>query len=211
MEKNFSKREMNKARHRDAILDTAEKLFAANGYENTSIDEIARGAGLTKRTLYQYFLSKEDLFYAVALKGGKKLTSDYEEAFGRGRDALDKIRRGNEAYLQFFQNDLGMFRILNYQPANQQNCAASPNFHEIELLNANRLRLYAQLVEEGSADGSINPELDARKAVFFVFFAAFSLLYTLSSADKSMLEMLGLDEDDFLKFSFDLLVSAIKK
>jgi AcrR family transcriptional regulator len=210
MEKNFSKREMNKTRRREAILNAAEKLFAEKGFENTAIDDVAKGAGLTKRTLYQYFLSKEDLFYAVALKGGKKLTFDYEEAFKRGRDALDKIRRGNEAYLQFFQNDLRMFRILNYQPANRQNCAASPNFSEMQLLNANRMRLYAQLVEEGSADGSINPNLDARKAVFFAFFAAFSLLYTISSTDRNVMNILGLDENDFLRFSFDLLADALK-
>lgn len=210
MGKNSSKREMNKARRREAILDAAEKLFAEKGYENASIEGIAGGAGLTKRTLYQYFISKEDLFFAVALKGGKELTRGYEEAFARGRDALEKIRRGNQAYLQFYRENLGMFRILNYQPANLQNCAASPHCREMEALNANRLRHYADLVAEGEADGSINPRLDMRKAVFFAFFAAFSMLYTVSSMDKGVWEMMGVEEDAFLRFSFDLLADALK-
>lgn len=210
MEKKFSKRELNKTHNKAAIIEAAEKLFIKKGFENTSIDDVAKEAGLTKRTLYQYFLSKEDLFYAVAVKGGKLLTFAYENAFDEGKTALEKIRQGNMAYLQFYEDYLGMFRILNYQPANQQNCAASPHFREIELLNANRMRHFANLMEEGKADGSINPNLDMKKAVFFAFFSAFSLLYTVSSTDKSVWNMLQLDENEFLRFSFDLLTDALK-
>jgi AcrR family transcriptional regulator len=210
MEEIISKRESNKTQHRAAILDAAEKLFLQKGFENASIDDVAKEARLTKRTLYQYFISKEDLFYAVALKGGRLLTLAYEEAFNKGKTALDKIRQGNQAYLQFYQEYLGMFRILNYQPANQRNSAASPHFREMELLNANRMRHFANLMEEGRADGSIKPSLDMRKAVFFAFFAAFSMLFTVSSTDKSMWVMIGLDENEFLKFSFDLLTDALR-
>jgi AcrR family transcriptional regulator len=210
MEKIISKRELNKTHHKAAIMDAAEKLFMQKGFENTSIDEVAKEARLTKRTLYQYFISKEDLFYAVALKGGRQLTFIYENAFGQGQNALDKIRQGNQAYLQFYQDYLGMFRILNYQPANQKNCAASPNFLEMGMLNANRMRHYANLVDEGRSDGSINPGLDTRKAVFFAFYAAFSLLFTVSSTDKSMWAMLQLDENEFLRFSFDMIADALR-
>lgn len=210
MEKNQSKREWNKTQHKAAILDAAEKLFLQKGFENTSIDDVAKSAKLTKRTLYQYFLSKEDLFYAVALKGGRQLTYVYERAFDQADTALDKIRQGNNAYLQFYQEFLGMFRILNYQPANQQNCAASPHFREMEMLNVNRMMHYAKLVEEGKSDGSINPGLDTKKAVFFAFFSAFSLLFTVSSTDKSVWDMMQLDENEFLRFSFDLFANALK-
>lgn len=197
-------------RHKAAILDAAENLFIQNGFENTSIDDVAKGARLTKRTLYQYFMSKEDLYFAVALKGGKILTNVYEKAFVHARNALDKIHLGNMAYLQFYKDYPGLFRILNYQPANQQNNAASTNFQELEMLNANRMRHFASLVAEGKADGSINPGLDTTKAVFFAFYSAFSLLYTVSSTDKGIWNILGFDEGDFLRFSFDLFTSALK-
>lgn len=210
MERNISKRERNKKQHRAAILDAAETLFTEKGFENTSIDDVAKAAKLTKRTLYQYFLSKEDLFYAIAVKGGRLLTDAYEKAFGQGTSALDKIRRGNMAYLDFYREHMDMFRVLNYQPANRQNCAASPHFREIEQLDANRMRHFAHLMEESRADGSINPGLDMRKAVFFAFFSAFSMLYTVSSTDKGVWAAMGIDEDEFLRFSFDLFTEALK-
>lgn len=210
MEKNFSKREQNKTQHKTAIVEAAEKLFLANGFDNTSIDDVAKAAKLTKRTLYQYFTSKEDLYFSVALKGARILTAAYEEGLERGGTALEKIRLANEVYLQFYRDYFGLFRILNYQPSNQANNLASPHFREMMTIDAIRMRHYAELVDEGGEDGSINPNLDTRKAVFFAFFSAFSLLYAVSATGAAALSAMGLDEQDFLKFSFDLLANALK-
>lgn len=210
MESFQSKREQNKVQKKTSFLDAAEKLFMQKGFEHTSIDEVAKEAGLTKRTLYQYFLSKEDLFYAVVLKGARLLTANYEEAMKKGENALEKIRLANQVYLQFYMDYLGMFRLLNYQPANRQNLEASPHYREMGMIDGTRMMHYMNLVNDGKADGSINPDLDTRKAVFFAFFSAFSMLFAVSSSDKSMWDMIGLNEDEFLRFSFDLLADALK-
>ena len=210
MENILSKRESNKAVKKALFIDAAEKLFIQNGFENTSIDEVAKEAGLTKRTLYQYFVNKEDLFFAVALKGAWKLTTAYEEALGGGDTALEKIQLANQAYLQFYTDYLGLFRILNYQPANQENCAASPNYRELEMISGIRMKHFMDLMGRAKADGSINPNLDKKKAVFFAFFTAFSLLFTASSTDKSMWKIMELDENEFIRFCFDLLIGALK-
>ncbi len=203
-----SKRQLNKIEKQTSLIDAAERLFTEKGFENTLIDEVAKEAGLTKRTLYQYFESKEDLFYAVAVKGVKKLLFMYEEAMRKGKTALEKIRYGNQAYLQFYLEDLKMFRLLNYRPANRNNCESSPHFKELEVLDSIRMKYYVELVAEGKADGSINPNLDITKAVFFAFFSAYSLLYTISL--MSMWEKLAFEENEFLQFSFDLLADALK-
>lgn len=53
------------AASRQKILDAATEEFAAKGYGDARVDEIARRAGLNKRMLYHYFGSKDDLFRAV--------------------------------------------------------------------------------------------------------------------------------------------------
>jgi AcrR family transcriptional regulator len=210
MEPTVSKRQSNKARHRQAILEAAEQLFAARGFEGTSIEAVAAQAGLTKRTLYQYFLSKEDLYFAVAVKGGRLLTVAYEQGLASGLTALDKIRHGNRMYLQFYREHPDLFRILNYKPADSQGTEASPNAAELAMLDARRMMHFASLVEQGRADGSINADLDMRKAVFFAFFSAFSLLFTASGSDKGVWNAIQLDEEEFLNFSFDRLIDALK-
>ncbi len=57
-------REQNKIRTRKCILDTAVKLFSKNGFEQTSIEELAREAGIGKGTVYSYFQTKRDIVKA---------------------------------------------------------------------------------------------------------------------------------------------------
>lgn len=209
MEKTLSKRESNKLKKSELFISAAEKLFIQNGFENTSIDEVAKEAGLTKRTLYQYFQNKEDLFYAVALKGAKQLLFIYEEAMKNGKDTLEKIRLGNMAYLKFYTDNIGMFRLMNYTPANKQNSEASPHYNEIRILDGIRMKYFLDFMTEGKKDGSINPGLDMKKAMFFAFYSAFSMLYTVSSTGI-LWELLDLNESEFLEFSFDMFAKALK-
>lgn len=209
MEKILSKREYNKLKKNELFINAAEKLFIKKGFENTSIDEVAKEAGLTKRTLYQYFVNKEDLFYAVVLKGAKQLLFAYEEAMKNGNDTLEKISLGNKAYLEFYQEQIGMFRLMNYTPANKQSNEASPHFQEIKVLDGIRMKYFLDFMTEGKKDGSINPDLDMKNAMFFAFYSAFSLLYT-ASATGMLWGLLELDEHEFLEFSFDLFIKALK-
>lgn len=55
----------NLARKRQAILDGAVSVFIDRGLEGASMDEVARVAGASKRTVYNHFGSKESLFAAV--------------------------------------------------------------------------------------------------------------------------------------------------
>ena len=53
------------SRKRESIIDAAIRAFQEDGFDNTSMDRIAEVAGASKRTVYNHFESKEDLFGAV--------------------------------------------------------------------------------------------------------------------------------------------------
>lgn len=55
-------REKNKKYYRDKILATSKEVFTAQGFENTTIEQIADKAGIGIGTAYNYFKSKEELF-----------------------------------------------------------------------------------------------------------------------------------------------------
>ena len=54
----------NAAKHAQ-IMDAARVEFLDNGFGDASMDRIAKGADVSKRTLYKYFESKEKLFLAI--------------------------------------------------------------------------------------------------------------------------------------------------
>lgn len=57
-------REMKKRKTRQAIMNAAIKLFSEKGFENTSVDELAKTAGVGKSTIYGYFNTKNEIFLA---------------------------------------------------------------------------------------------------------------------------------------------------
>ncbi|MFB4284265.1 TetR/AcrR family transcriptional regulator [Nonomuraea sp. MTCD27] len=59
--------EARSARKRQEILTAARTVFTAHGYVGTSMDAVAAAAGASKRTVYQYFADKEELFAGVVL------------------------------------------------------------------------------------------------------------------------------------------------
>ena len=57
-------RETKKRKTRAAIMQAAVKLFSEKGFEKTSIEELAREAGIGKGTVYSYFQTKSDILHA---------------------------------------------------------------------------------------------------------------------------------------------------
>jgi AcrR family transcriptional regulator len=58
-----SPRDEHANRNRNALLEAALNLFSANGYDETTTDEIAESAGLSPRTFFRYFPTKESVLF----------------------------------------------------------------------------------------------------------------------------------------------------
>lgn len=71
-----------KDKTRKLIMDAAYVLFRRRGYTRVNVDEIADGAGITKRTLYSHFESKDALLKAV-LDAQHELAFSAFQTFGR--------------------------------------------------------------------------------------------------------------------------------
>jgi TetR/AcrR family transcriptional regulator len=79
------------ARTREDILDAAEKLFAADGYEATSLEMIGREAGYSRGTPSYIFGSKNELYHAVFERAFERLQGRTNDAFARaeGTESLE--------------------------------------------------------------------------------------------------------------------------
>ena len=79
----------------DAILDAAFGAFAAYGYRRTTMEDIARAAGLSRTALYLHFRSKEDLFRSLTLRHFDGCLSAMEQALSApGQSAAEALFSG---------------------------------------------------------------------------------------------------------------------
>ena len=76
----------------DLILSVAQKVFAYFGVRKTTIDEIAKKAGIGKGTIYNYFKSKEELFAQVAKREENELKEKILDAIGKTNDPEKQLK-----------------------------------------------------------------------------------------------------------------------
>ena len=88
----LSRREREKIYKRTEILSAAVPLFAEKGYDNTTIEDIAEKAEIGKGTLYNYFSSKEDIYWGIL-----------EEIFTDYLEGLTQIDRNYISFLDFIR------------------------------------------------------------------------------------------------------------
>ena len=121
------------------MLRVAEQVFAERGYQDASMDEIARRVGVTKPMLYAYFGSKEGLLLATIVKFRQDMTEHITRAVAGAVTPKDMLWRGIHAYHEFVadhQQGWAAVRELGNRSANE----------EVETVRRNLSRLIADLV-----------------------------------------------------------------
>src|SRR3954452_18420218 len=98
---------------RIAILDSALTVFSLRGYHASSIDDIAREAGVSKALIYEHFVSKQDLYAELLEQHAGELFSALAEAISEaGRDASARLPVGFEAFYGFVEEHRVAWRML---------------------------------------------------------------------------------------------------
>ncbi|KGF51423.1 TetR/AcrR family transcriptional regulator [Prevotella amnii] len=82
---------MSISKTRQTLVDVARQLFAKNGIVNTTMNDIAKASGKGRRTLYTYFKSKDDVYYAVIEAELERLSDKLDEVATKNIKPQDKI------------------------------------------------------------------------------------------------------------------------
>jgi AcrR family transcriptional regulator len=92
---------------RRAVLEAGARLFNDQGYEQTSLDDIARALNITKRTIYYYVQSKEEILYGCQQLGMEFLSGTLERCYDQSLPVTDRIRLLVTGYCAWVCTDLG--------------------------------------------------------------------------------------------------------
>jgi TetR/AcrR family transcriptional regulator, mexJK operon transcriptional repressor len=148
-----------------AVLKAALRLFLEQGFGATSMDAIAREAGVSKATLYAHVKSKEELFSAITATCAEQILAA-QSAFDDETDiraALTRFARGHVGLL-LSPEGAAMYRIV---------IAEAPRFPELgrafyENGPAIRLRALTDYLQRADANGALKVDNPSRAASEFV-------------------------------------------
>ena len=118
MEESVNRRERKREKKRHEIVDAAEQLFFSQGYPNTTMDQIAEKADLSKGAIYFYFKSKEEIFKNIMQRTLVAFEKRIIEAFARGENGIMKLYEAGKAINAFFHEDRNHFEILFFHHFN---------------------------------------------------------------------------------------------
>ncbi|MCM1521131.1 MAG: TetR/AcrR family transcriptional regulator [Muribaculaceae bacterium] len=80
-------------RTRERLLDVARQLFASNGVEHTTMNDIATASDKGRRTIYTYFRNKKEIYDAVIERDAESIVSRLREVANSDLEPFDKLYR----------------------------------------------------------------------------------------------------------------------
>lgn len=135
----------------DRILDAAQRLIFRNGARKLSLSDVATLAGVSRPTIYRYFVSKEDLIEAMGTRERRRFSTAMDDAMsgvvgvGRLEAAIDVVARFLEAQPPG--------RLLDLEPgfAHDQMAAALP------MITEGLVGVLQRCAREGALASAVDP------------------------------------------------------
>jgi len=109
-----SRKERERARHRQAILEAAEAVFAEQGYNGATVQKIAERAEFSVGYLYTIFENKEDIYVRLVELRVMDFLQDLRDRVRREEGILEKIRVSVRAKFDFFRHNEQFFHIFTH-------------------------------------------------------------------------------------------------
>jgi TetR/AcrR family transcriptional regulator, fatty acid metabolism regulator protein len=150
------------------IMQAAIEVFGKSTYEKANISEIAKKAGIAEGTIYQYFKSKQDLFFTIGLERTKDFCKQIDLNLEGVSGTLSKIRKLVWYYLYYFKSNPDYVRSLMLEMRVSRDFAKSRPHRSFRAFSKQVL----QILKEGQEEGIIRKDLD-------VYLAQHLLLGTL--------------------------------
>lgn len=156
-------RDETRQQKRNAVLMAGARLFNDNGYEGTSLEDIAAALNITKRTIYYYVQSKEEILVGCLTLGFRFVSDIVARCKDTSVPPLERITLLLTAYCEWISTDFGACLVLTRETSLSKDKAV-----DLRRSKQRLDELLRDLIREGMAEGTIKP-CDARLSAAAVF------------------------------------------
>ena len=163
--------------NKNYILDVAKQRFDKFGFKKATVDEISKDARISKRTLYEHFKNKEDLFVSLFIREALTARKEILKRLKNIEDPLEKIKKFMVFSRDYFKEQPFMVKVLEdedglYAPFLKKKYRV---FVEEGILN-----IFEDILREGIEKGEFR-RMDTRITSYIIFklFQSFTYAKTM--------------------------------
>jgi TetR/AcrR family transcriptional regulator len=201
------RRQREKEQRKTDIIDAAGRLFFARGYEDVSMEEIAREVELNKATIYLYFENKETLFATVVLRGVGILKEKYMECMKKPAPGIVKVALMGQAYYQFGQEYPEYLRLIHFY-GSERFSKENPCTAEIGKGYGTCRLILRDAIREGIEDGTIRADIDPFLSSMYLMIAFMGIL-SMEDKWKRVIAEEGFSNEQYTRDFFRFVLPAI--
>jgi AcrR family transcriptional regulator len=199
------RKEREKEQRRNDIMDAAERIFFRKGFDNSTMDEVAEEAELSKGTLYLYFKSKEDLQFALSRRGADVLADMIRKAISPGKSGYLNLLEMGAVFVDFSRRYSNYFQLfLHFQTSNLEALKIDKVTVEKYLTEQSPLALLNECVSKGIQDGSLRNDLPVSVFGATLWSQMMGVLVVMENK-RDLYHMLGVREEDVLNAHLELV------
>ena len=179
------------------ILEAAVKVFARQGFHQSTVAQIAKEAGVADGTIYLYFKNKDDILVQFFSFRTKQVFESFREEVDRAQNSLDKLRNLIHRHLAEFQRDRD--GAVVYQVETHQNSRLAEA--QIKEMSQMYRDIISEILEQGQQEGTIRKDLYVGLVKRFIIGAVDEVINTWlhSDGEYDLVSMAGPLVDLFVR------------
>ncbi|MHB8064713.1 MAG: TetR/AcrR family transcriptional regulator [Ruminiclostridium sp.] len=212
----IKRKDKERLARKNYIIIAAERIFTQKGFENSTMDDIAKEAEFTKKTIYSYFKSKETLYYEIMLQGFKTLNALYDKVLSKNIELgeIKKIKLIGYTFLDFSKDYPGYFKAIS----NYENKDSDFQENEAETLVKDcyeagqySFELLSNCIINGIKKGEISDEVDPEATCLILWASIAGFIDLINKKTKYVDTYFNKSIDEIMETGFEMLLNTIKK
>lgn len=208
-----ARREEDKDKRRDAILDAAEKVIAEKGVKGANFGAIAKASRLSRALIYFYFPTQGDLINAVCERGAVYLRDRFTVVAKKRKEGLDRVMAMCRAYCDFAHELPLYFSVI----AEAEACTLpttpdDASMRELTDTGKEVVGIVAEAVRLGQEDGTISLKCGDPLIAAVSIWGFIHGLIQVTTANRCMIEdELSLSAKKVVEHGFCMLRQGLAK
>ena len=146
------KRNSSAGSSKTRLITAATKIFSEKGYHKATLSEIAKDAGLSEASIYEYFKSKEDLLLTIPVASIK------EQFFGV-KGAFNKLRKFLWWYLRYIERNPLIGKVIFLNLKTNRDFMDTESYSDVKKFYSVLIKIFEEGIESGEIKQDLNPYL----------------------------------------------------